>query len=73
MKTLIIGGAGYIGSYLRAHLSMYCPNIKTLDLEWFGSSGLFTDNIQIDFSAPTESFYKNFDVIILLVLKCLEI
>jgi len=59
MKTLIIGGCGYVGSCLMTSL----PDVKSVDLEIFERN---SDNTVIDFDDLHEEYLDLFDNIILL-------
>jgi len=64
MKTLIIGGTGYIGS--RLYKEMICDyEVDTVDLEWFGNN-VNSNNYKMDFRELTENFLSCYDVVILL-------
>lgn len=65
MKILIIGGCGYIGSYLYLLLSNNGFSLDTVDLEWFGNV-INKDNYVVDFKYLTDDFLKSYDIIILL-------
>jgi nucleoside-diphosphate-sugar epimerase len=58
-KILIIGGSGYIGSFLRKKLPY---DLSSVDIEWFDNN----ESISVDFSTLSESFLSEQDVIILL-------
>lgn len=65
MKTVILGGCGYIGSKLFTYLSKKKHEVDTVDLEWFGN---FTNpkNIKSDYKDLSKSFFDKYDVVILL-------
>lgn len=67
MNILLIGGCGYIGSYLYSFLKeRYSSfNINTVDLEWFGNF-INEDNIIIDYKYLSKKFINKYDVVILL-------
>ena len=58
-NILIIGGSGYIGSYLRENLHYTSVSI---DVEWFEKN----NSINMDFNKLDEKFLSEFDVVILL-------
>ena len=58
-KILLIGGSGYIGSFLKTNLSY---PLTSVDIEWFDKN----DSLQVDYNTLTESFLSEYDVIILL-------
>lgn len=58
-KILLIGGSGYIGSYLKEKLPY---NITSVDIEWFD----INKSIQIDFNSLEESKIAEHDIVILL-------
>ena len=58
-KILLLGGSGYIGSFLRETLKY---NITSIDTEWFNSN----NSIIMDFNKIEEDFLSEFDSIILL-------
>ncbi len=64
-KTLIIGGCGYIGSYLYTFLKNKDHDVHTVDLELFGN---FTNpkNKKENYNLLTKKYLKNFKNIILL-------
>jgi len=58
-NVLIIGGSGYIGSYLKENVN---HNSVSIDIEWFEKN----NSINIDYNKLTEKFLSGFDVIVLL-------
>jgi len=58
-KILLIGGSGYIGSFLKDEIKY---EITSVDLEWFNQN----NSLCIDYDSLTTSFISEFDVIILL-------
>jgi len=58
-NILLIGGSGYIGSYLRETLPF---NITSVDIEWFDNNNSIID----DYKNLSETYLESFDVIILL-------
>jgi nucleoside-diphosphate-sugar epimerase len=69
-KILLIGGSGYIGSYLKQKLPY---TITSVDIEWFNNN----ESIKIDFNDLEESKIVQYDVVILLaghssVKMCLD-
>jgi UDP-glucose 4-epimerase len=63
-KILILGGCGYIGSYLYQKLSEKY-RVETIDLEWFGNFNN-PNNIKMDYSSLNKNYLNHFDTIILL-------
>lgn len=59
MKILIIGGDGYIGSYLNENLPY---EITSVDIGWFNNK----NSIKCDYNSLDEDFISNFDSIVLL-------
>jgi nucleoside-diphosphate-sugar epimerase len=58
-NILIIGGSGYIGSYLKENL----PNpLISIDVEWFNSN----NSIKKDYKNLDEKFLSEFDIVVLL-------
>jgi len=60
-KILLLGGNGYVGSFLRHKLSEKY-SIENVDLNWFTPS----NDSSLDFNQLEESFIQQFDSIILL-------
>ena len=58
-KILIIGGSGYIGSFLRQNLPY---ELSSVDIEWFDKN----DSINVDFNSLSESYLSEHEVVILL-------
>ena len=58
-KILIIGGNGYIGSYLKYNLPYL---VSTIDIGWFNNE----TNVKIDYNSLDVSYLSDFDSIILL-------
>lgn len=63
-KILLIGGCGYVGSNLYAHLVSSGHSVVSVDLEWFGNPGI--QNQKVDFSDLEDGFVREFDSVILL-------
>lgn len=63
LKTLLIGGSGYIGSYLYNYLSRF-NEVTSVDLEWFGNCN--KNNIVKDFVNLDQSFIRSHQAVILL-------
>ena len=63
-SILLIGGAGYIGTYLHQNLAGFGYSIETVDLKWFGS--VYDVDHTMDFKDLTDSTLGNFDTVILL-------
>ena len=59
-KILLIGGNGYIGSFLSLNLKDKY-DIKIVDLNWFNDS-----DDEYDFKNLTDSYVKEFDAVLLL-------
>ena len=64
MKILLIGGCGYIGSALYSKLTERGLSVSSVDLEWFGNSGL--DNLNTDYSNISPIWLSQFDTVVLL-------
>lgn len=64
-KILLIGGTGYIGSYLFPLLAASGFNVDTMDLEWFGNV-INIKNKKMNYNLLTKKQLKKYDVIILL-------
>lgn len=62
MNVLIIGGCGYIGSAVYAHL-VKNHTVDTVDLEWFGNYNN-PNNIKEDFANLTVDFLDKYDAIV---------
>ena len=62
-NILVIGGKGYIGSKI-SEMLLNEHNVEVLDLCWFNSPD--PNTIVSDFDLMEESFYSNFDSIVLL-------
>ena len=58
-KILIIGGSGYIGSFLKQKLPY---ELSSVDVEWFDKN----DSIKADFNSLSETYISEHDVVILL-------
>lgn len=64
MNILILGGAGYIGSYLYFYLTEKGHLVTSVDLEWFAPSA--HANIEADYDILSCEAIEKFDVVILL-------
>jgi nucleoside-diphosphate-sugar epimerase len=58
-KILLIGGSGYIGSFLKKELPY---EITSIDLEWFDENG----SIRVDFNKLEADYISQYDTVILL-------
>lgn len=64
-RIVLLGGCGYIGSQLYSALKLKHYHVDTVDAEWFGNYNN-PDNIKCDYSELPATFFKKYDVVILL-------
>lgn len=64
MAILLIGGAGYIGSELRRHLTERGLQADTVDLGWFGPGD--SGNLSQDYATLDRNLLRRYDTLVLL-------
>lgn len=64
-KILIIGGCGYVGSFLYSYLKSKYSTVDTVDTEWFGNF-VNPKNKKIDYKDLNKSFFSEYENIVLL-------
>ena len=63
-NVLLVGGCGYIGSYMYYKLKQYGFEVTVIDLCWRGNPGAITNVLIADYNSLDESYLSRFDAVL---------